>query len=1350
MLRGLVGERSTLAIALILFILLSACIDNERIQFYRQKCLSLTSHDVANIPSCKSQERCFELVQKKLFDFPQESLPFESQRLLYHYQNHLAKSWFYYNAVVEDSKEIQELCSQERFDDITSKVNDLRYDIEKAFEEADNAMNVSFAFILSEKIDLETQDINLMKEEPLYALYIKLSDNERQIRTAELLALNNYASHSRALAEKMRKRKLFRGADIRIIKKQTLGESLLSFISLGLLNMGKLTANDTEIFIPVLSEALSYFVDFIEEAETLDRALSYMEEMPPNEFLSMLSDVVAEQDSLASEFSELVKQDSLQRAFLEEELNGIEQELSKKLDSIAELSEFFQQDAFQYADTNFLARLQALLDEPLAFSFKSLYFSSPASAHARAKPELVLLSIELQQIKNAYISGKTTIGHRTQKLKELNLKADKILNSLKILKESFYALLDKCNKKAQTLELSEYDAETSFELMQLKDAFLNAKDSSKLLYCAKLVEKEALAKERTLLKEKNEAILSNSSCYAKLSALMPFVKDSALIEQYNSLSDLNSDLENHCNNLLLLVQEHLRNEYEIADLEKKFGEIKMLRAFMENYDYVEGTKFYSLSAFFTGNSLILEKALPEINSLRYEINKLYFETKEEAKRFLAEHIVSNYSLTSLPDSLIELSYDEPKQSVASKYLLAFENPFFEVAEPFTVMLPLKFSSCDIITKTPNVSALQCGGKNLTISLYSLPLGKTLIEFSSAQEIELKKRNSKIMLSSEVAKIIEQYEVASQAKIPKLKLLLQDLNGYATMIFRNKSVPLIKQGDYLVAFLNEVEPNERFAVSYAILDPVEISLELIDEQRDSNKAFLDYICIVKSKIPYAAKDVVIFLPLPANNVENAKAYDEFGKDISLKLSGKRIEAIIKELGAYERKRFYLQLTISDYSLFKNKLIKDTKALLRDLLASNELSSEANELLSDLEQLGSEAGLEKLQDTYKKALELKNRKETILIFKERYNFFKGALKSRIDTLKETMQQAKQLGMAELAASLQEKLSNAEKALAEAEKLFGTNKEKAIELIENAIAALSDLQENETAKLFKEQAEQLIEQANAFAKLLTKTGLKDANTAKLMKLAMQSYENACRLISEAELLEAKNNIVTLQHSLADLNSYFESSLERRIANIASGLDFVERFRNSFASRLSSLEKQLASVTKTQLVDARYLPSFDQHLLSELAEQAELTNDPLWKKLKALLAENLLIEAAELANAEHFDEKLSMLRALDVRVIQLGDKLKEEALYYVQLLEKSASDKALSTLKKQAREELLKENYLKAIVIAKAGLASLPETENSSAFYAALFALSALAIAAVAKLKRNKKEKPTFRRVLRNPNSL
>ena len=113
-------------------------------------------------------------------------------------------------------------------------------------------------------------------------------------------------------------------------------------------------------------------------------------------------------------------------------------------------------------------------------------------------------------------------------------------------------------------------------------------------------------------------------------------------------------------------------------------------------------------------------------------------------------------------------------------------------------------------------------------------------------------------------------------------------------------------------------------------------------------------------------------------------------------------------------------------------------------------------------------------------------------------------------------------------------------------------------------------------------------------------------------------------------------------------------------------------------------------------------------------------------------------------------MLRALDVRVIQLGDKLKEEALYYVQLLEKSASDKALSTLKKQAREELLKENYLKAIVIAKAGLASLPETENSSAFYAALFALSALAIAAVAKLKRNKKEKPTFRRVLRNPNSL
>lgn len=1348
MLRELVSERAWLIAVLLLFISLSACVDDERIQFYKQKCLSLTTYDAANIPECKTQERCFKLVQEKLFDFPQEKLPFESKRMLYHYQNHLAKSWFYYNITVEESKELRELCLQERFDDVIGKTNDLRYNIERAFEEADNAINTSFLFILYEKNNLEVQDINLVKEEPLYAFYIKLSDNERQIEAEELLPLDSYASHTRAIAEKIKNRKLFRDADVRIIKKQTLSEALLSFISSGLLNISKLPATSTAVFVPVFSEALAYFADFVEEAETLDRALDYLEEMPPNEFLSLLADAVAERNSLASEFAELAKEDSLHRAFLEDELNSLENELSKKLDRIDALSEFFQQDSFQYADTNFLAKLQALLNEPLSTSSESLYFSSLADAHIRAKPESIFLRLELQKIRQEYASSKITIGLRAQRLKELNLKADKVLSSLNVLKENFYSLLDKCSRKAQNIKLSEFSPEEAFELMQLKENFLNAHDSSKLIYCAELVGKEALAKEKVLLKKENEATLLSNSCYTELKALIPFVKDDRLIEHYNSMLDLNSGLQSYCNNLLAQVQKHLRGEYGIAEIEKKFGEIKMLRGFVE--DYVEDTKFYSLSAFFMGGSLILKKALPEINSLRYEINKLYSETKSAVKEFLAAYVSEHYSLTSLLNSPVELRYDKPKGSIASNYLLSFENPFFEITEQLNIKLPLRFHSCTIINKTFNVDTLQCTNSNILISLNSLPKGKTFVEFSSSQEIALKKKSSSVMLSSDIAKITEEYTIASQASIPRLKVLLQDLNGNATIIFRNKGIPAIRQNGYLVAFLNEIEPNEGFEVSYAVLRPIEISLELIDEKRDLNKAFLHYICTIKNNIPYNARNVAIFLPLSTKNVESAKTHDEFGKRVALDLSGTRIKATVKELGAYESKSFYLQLVVSDYSAFKKRIIEDTRTVLQELRDSKELSREADKLLAELEQLGLEAGLDTLQKTYEKALQLRAKEAANRALSERYNFLKEALTNRVAELKGAALQARQLGLDELYSLFQERCDSAEEALAKAENLFKTNKEEALAIIEDSLESLSNIQANKTATLLKELAEHLMEQTNTLANHISKTGLADANTASYLKSAMQSYEDACRLISEAKLLEAKDSITALQYSLTDLNSYFEKSLEKRIASIASALDFVEIFRNNFASRLSSLEEQLASITKSQLVEARYLPEFDQRLLSEFAEQAEIANDSLWNRLKALIEEGSFIEAAEFASANYFDEKLSKLKSLDVRLKRIEDKLKEEAQYYLQLLEKSPNSNMLENLKKQASDELLKGNYLKAILISKAGLASLPETEDSSALYIGIFILLLLLIPLLLKLKKNKEKKVVFRRVLRNPDSL
>ena len=62
---------------LLLFLLFSGCVSQEKQFEYKNTCLSLTSYSFQEIPKCDSQEECFKEVEKQLFDFPQD-FSFES------------------------------------------------------------------------------------------------------------------------------------------------------------------------------------------------------------------------------------------------------------------------------------------------------------------------------------------------------------------------------------------------------------------------------------------------------------------------------------------------------------------------------------------------------------------------------------------------------------------------------------------------------------------------------------------------------------------------------------------------------------------------------------------------------------------------------------------------------------------------------------------------------------------------------------------------------------------------------------------------------------------------------------------------------------------------------------------------------------------------------------------------------------------------------------------------------------------------------------------------------------------------------------------------------------------------
>lgn len=1331
MLRELVGKLALASIVLLLF--LSACIEYEQVEFYKQKCLSLATYDVAQIPSCNTNEKCFELVESKLFNFPSQSLPFESKRLLYHYKNHLAKSWLYYRKTIEDAKELRELCLQERFRELPKKANELRYHVEKAFEEADNALQTSFKFIIFEKMDLENQDINLMKEEPLYRVYIKLSDNVRQIRSNKLLELNSYASHARRLAEKISRRKAFRNADLKIIEEKSLFEMMLDVAAnFELEGIGKSS------YLPVFANLVSYYASILSSIKTAERALSYIEETPPSEFLSLLSDIAASQDSLASEFASLVKEDSLKRMFLKEELSKLQNSLEGKLNKLREQASFFENEGFRYADSNFITSLHALLNEPLLISNEPLAFDSLADAHLRAESMLASLSAKLDEIRSKESKHALTLGKKVHALKNLNLEADELLRSLASLRESFYYLLDKCNKRLSNANIKAYDASTTFELEMLREKFKQANESLKLAYCASFVKVELEAKERLARKEGNKAKLLESNCYKRLSMLINFVKDPELAEQYSMLSSSSEPLKS-CPLLLSFVEEHLRGEYGIEELEERYVEIKKLWSFLKEQGYVEDKEIANLGGFFFANKILLEKAMPYINSLRYKINTLYSKTKEKVKEFVVSYVKEHYSLVAAPTELAVLSHKKPKTVLESRFVLSFTNPFLDIDNSIVLTFPEGLSRCKLISASANVEALECEAKTLRLFLKSLPKGKTLASFSSPQNIELKREKVNVTMSSNIARISEAYKIKSNATIPKLKLEFPNIGHRAILFYRGLAIELKTDNNAIVAFLTDVEPNSTFEVSYTIYAPVRISLKILSEERDSNTAKILYLCSIENKIPFSARNVMLFLPLETSNIIEANAYDALGKTIKLKKSKSHLVAILPSLDKLEKKEIYLQLIIEDYNSFRQALIAKTKYILKGLLDSKEFAPKAKELLLKARH-ASNAKLSEVQKLYEQALLLKNEEKEHASITERYLFAKQSLEGKLNELNNKLEKAKELGLIKYFTYLEQNITHAKKELAEAEKLFSEDRKKALQILEKAYNKLLYIQAKDVAEKLAELADDLMKRTSDLEKKATETGLRDSNIEIAIEDIKATYERLLNYIGKAKLPEAKQALNSMEKRLEDLNRSLNLKIQSRVAYLLKAIDFINQFSTSFYSRLNFLEKQLSSVTNDELLGANYIPKFDQHMLKNLVKEAELAGDPIWEKVNQLIKQNMLEKAIAIAKEENFDKKYRKLLHLDRKLAELETSLKEEALYYTKLLEDAHAN---SELLKLAKKELLAGNYLKALVVAKSGLATLSE-EDSVTLYLIAF-LTILVIIAILRMKSGKKEEPRTLKVLK-----
>ncbi|MCX8189805.1 MAG: hypothetical protein N3F05_01085 [Candidatus Diapherotrites archaeon] len=1319
---------------------LSACIDYENealLEEYKQRCLNLTAYDAGYVPQCLSLEECFSMIEKELFDFSDSSLTLESRQILYYYKTHLSKSWYYYNESMHYLKKIRDACSEKNFELALDSANDFRYYIEKSFEESDLALEASFGFILYEKRKLEEQDINMIKEEPIYAFYIRLNDNERQILSKENLGFNNYASDARRLAEETANKRAFAGAKPEVIKKKTFRELFIS--TLGLPFEYYIYENqEKSAYLPIFAGLPNKYAEFVSNIETTERMLSFLSNERPDEFLKLLSKLVGKKSSLAGDFVKLAKEDSLKKASLLENLSMLEKSIEEKISSAKSKANFFTSNSFHYADENFLMNMQKLLNEPLTVSFDNQIFSSPADAALNSTAKINAIERGLIDNRSAWLSGRITIGLRTSNLKLLNTDIDNIIYSLDSMEKSINILVARCD-----YELS-LQAETT-ELASLKEKYLLANKDEKLMYCSSFIELRARLKENAEKRKGNEKALYQSDCDEKLSVLIQFTKNDYLKSRYKIMLDSNNVLSD-CNLLLIDVEEDIRTNYRIDDLEKKFEEASAYNEFLEKFLFERNKLFYEIKDYFGPKGLILEKSMPIIDSVKADLERLISGLLEKTKIFLQEQISKNCRIKALPLREVLLKSFEPT-TTESSFFFYFENTLIHFEKPLNVSIKFDGQNCELLYKTPNIYNVNfsgISGKSIVIDFHNLPLGITSFEYQCTKEFGLKMVSRNIALNPDFGLISEKYIFFGDVNLPRARVSIVQISGAtAKAIFREKEHAFFSQGYELQTVLFDLEPNDLLTINYSIDKPIESTLSLISESRiDANTIILTYLCTAKNKTAFDGTETFFYCPIP-KGYAGIDLMDEKGKGVSFSKEPQAIKIILDKIPAYSERRFYIKLTIIDLTHFKNELTNEAKKILSEITDSK-LKQEAQDLLDSLQD-ANRLSIEKLSEIYKSAFELKSKEEILKQKYQRYLFYKSAVETALSKIKEELKIARELLLNDLCDELSYKISDAENAILVAEELSKIDINNAIFLLEKTLSNLQIKTISPESEM-RLKAKECVDSSNKTYALLKYIGIADSKSYDFVKKSNEIYEKIVTEIAKGNSAQAAKELRELSILTKDLNDHALSMIDSAFDSLKGQLNSILEISKNYEVKTKFLLLQLESVPQELLIEARYMPEFNQLKIANLEKILSQSKDFIFQELKALVEAEQKIDALKLANSKKIYQKIATIQQAYSELIAIEENLKESAEKYLQELRNKASNDSAKNILYAAESNFKDGNYLQAVVYSKLALATLSKEQTQPLTYLSIFFVFAIASFYIVKNLKKKKDKCRPKRVLRS----
>ncbi len=1030
---------------MILLLLLAGCLNPEQESQLRFDCVDLSSGSFALVPECGTQEECYQKAESELFGFDDSQLDFDSRRVLESYKNSLALSWRYFNESQTELKKIRDLCwNREQWSELPLRVNRLNHLLVQAFAAADEADKQAVVFLASEKEWLAEQELDLVREEPLFDDWVLLQNNLNELQTKQP---QGHSLASKMLQAQERIDAVFAqyGFGKRFVAAEQLAD-LLPENRTGILeNLPK-----KEPFLPVFGGIVIDFASQFANQQRLQESVQTLKRFPTFAFFSAYRELVGIDDSVASETAALARILAEHHQRTEEKTNELQEALGKKMDLDWERVRQAKIGAANGLPTETFQALVIALKPQTRISLKNFEITDWTETQPKLEQKLLEIRTNFSKTVEKRVLGQDSIGTRLKGLKEIQNQLQEWESNLFFLETGFQSsLLELCSERIQQItreSKTEYSESTALELAAqtrfFSGQFKEEKETGKKLnFCGQAI--QSFENLSLFLKDQKkfeaETKQAAGNCFSFLEtafknqteelAEMEWQWEQFQQKRRNSQSPI-QELELECKNLATKAKTRLLNSEKIRELQGNFAEIEnywnAILQLQPDSEKLERAKkqVFELRAFFAGQQILLEKALPLLEELFQQSQQLREELRELFGGQLKEFLERNAKTVSFSGQM-------PKANQANWLFtqFAFSNPTgIEWEEPLEIEMPGNWESASAEEASPNISTVFLQGQKLKILFSTVPAGISTAKIKSEQLVSAQEKNEFLFVNQ--FKALVQKTIGFETETEFLELLVSSSllvpeAANVWVVFKNQEKPFSRNGATIEFRAEKVSSKSTATVFFMIPNPLQTS-----ETFSSQGNELRWTIEIQNKLAESIPKPQIVLFLPRESVEDLEARNEKGEKLrALQLENEaRIE--LPELLPKESQTISVTARIDNQQELLEKISFETQARLEKLAGHSNanIQETAQRLLAEL--LGKQNGsLESIFGIAAKARDLEEKANRYRLDAQQFLETVSNTEKKIAELQQLAQSLKQQGFSEIASELGQRIQKSLELLRQA---------------------------------------------------------------------------------------------------------------------------------------------------------------------------------------------------------------------------------------------------------------------------------------------------------------------------------